>query len=263
MVGSTAGDVMHAKQLSSGLSLVLAYYLVACGSAPTAASPASGSAPSGVDAVPADADRCEPSVQYVARISTSSIPTLPAVPSLPERAVRAGDAYTVWGASYSLRSPVHRAEVEKTIQLVGYITKTNLPDAPRCAVHPSGMADPEDCRTPIPTFWLGDTPDAPVDECIEVLGWASNFAQLHDAIRQYDTGDEPYIDVFWGVPIPNPLPAKGAKVLVEGEYSEAFTKATLGVVVRPVMGVLTMNSMTELEAAPELATLPGMKRRRR
>lgn len=190
--------------------------------------------------------------------------SLPAVPNVAQKPIKNGDAYTVWGASYSLRSRVHRKEVAgKKIKLVGYITKTNLPDAPECAVHKGGKADPENCRPPIPSFWLGDTKDAPQNESIKVMGWASNFAQIFDAIKEFDTGkeDAEYVDTFWGVKIPNPLPAAGAKVSVGGIYSTTFTQSSTGAEADPFMGLLTWHEMQVLEPATELATLPGIKRK--
>src|SRR6185369_8039578 len=145
------------------------------------------------------------------------------VPTLPLRAIRTGeDDYTVWGASFTLRSEAHRAELhDGSIRLVGYITRTNLPDAPRCAVHRSGKADPESCRAPVPTFWLGDSKDAAEADSIKVMGWASNYVQIYEAMLHYDDPrqKEPYFDVFWGVALPNPLPVAGARVRLEGRYS--------------------------------------------
>lgn len=193
---------------------------------------------------------------------------LPPMPNVPQKPVKAGDAYTVWGASYYLRSRVHHDEVAgKTIKITGYITKTNLADAPECAVHETGKEDPEDCHPPVPAFWIADTKDADEKDSIKVLGWASNFAQLYDAVKEYEkydkakkTGEdrEPLTDGFWGVPIPDPLPAKGAKVTVEGNYSTTFTRATSGAEADPIMGVLTYEKMEVQEKAPETATLPGM-----
>lgn len=190
--------------------------------------------------------------------------SLPAIPNVSQKPIKNGDAYTVWGASYSLRSRVHRKDVAgKKITLVGYITKTNLPDAPECAVHKGGKADPENCRPPIPAFWVGDTKDAPLNESIKVMGWASNFAQIFDAIKEFDTGkeDAEYQDTFWGVSIPNPLPQAGAKVSVAGNYSTTFTQSSTGAEADPFMGLLSMQELKVLEPVEELATLPGVKRK--
>ena len=126
--------------------------------------------------------------------------SLPSVPTLQKKQVKNGDAYTVWGAAYDLRSVVHRKDiVGKDIQITGYITKTNLGDVPKCAVHKTGKADPEDCHAPVPTFWIGDTKDAPENESIKVMGWASNFAQIFDAIDEFDKGKDnaEYSDANW------------------------------------------------------------------
>lgn len=192
--------------------------------------------------------------------------SLPPVPNVPQKPIKAGDAYTVWGASYYLRSRVHREEVAgKSLKITGYITKTNLADAPECAVHETGKEDPEDCKPPIPAFWIGDSKDAPENESIKVMGWASNFAQIYDAVKQYkkdekkDKADkEPIVDEFWGNQLPDPLPVKGAKVTVKGGYGTAFTRATSGTEADPIMGLLTYEEM-EYDGAPEdTATLPGM-----
>jgi hypothetical protein len=190
--------------------------------------------------------------------------TLPPVPNVPQRPIKNGDVYTVWGASYYLRSRVHRKDVAgKKLNISGYITKTNLADAPECAVHKGGEADPEDCKPPIPAFWIGDRKDAPETESIKVMGWASNYAQVFDAIKEYDTGkeDAEYMDTFWGIKVPNPLPAVGAKVVVEGTYSTTFTGASTGAEADPIMGMMHFLKMDVQEQAPELATLPGIKRK--
>jgi tetratricopeptide (TPR) repeat protein len=192
---------------------------------------------------------------------------LPAVPELPKRPLKDGDAFTVWGASYSLRSAVHRKDVmsagkDGSIAITGYITKTNLPDAPKCAVHAAGVADHHDCKSPIPTFWLGDTKDAAPADSIRVLGWAANFSQIWSAIASFDRKQPaPYTDAFWGTEMPNPLPAVGAKVIVRGSYGTTFSKATSGMDVEPQMGILTYEKLELLEPAPTLATLPGVRRR--
>jgi hypothetical protein len=192
---------------------------------------------------------------------------LPAVPEVPKKPIKDGEAFTVWGASYSLRSRVHHDDVAgRDIKLTGYIVATNLDEAPKCAIHATGKQDPEGCEAPIPTFWLADSKDAPKEESIRVLGWASNFAQLYDAVNNYrkrrvskKANPEPLQDNFWGVKIPYPLPGPGAKVTVTGNYSTAFTKATSGTVADPIMGVLTYDDITYAEEPTALSTLPGMK----
>jgi hypothetical protein len=179
--------------------------------------------------------------------------------------MRAGDAYTVWGASYLLRSGHRRAEVTSApIAITGYIVKTSLPDAPKCAVHAAAVADAASCMAPLPTFWLADRADAALTESIAVQGFASSYGQIHDAIRSFD-GKQPgakYQDGVWGVEVPNPLPAAGAKVTVTGSYGMRFTKSKVGGVADSVMGVLTYDQLQQLEPARELASLPGLKRKR-
>jgi hypothetical protein len=190
--------------------------------------------------------------------------SLPPAANLPKRPLKNGDTWTVWGASYSLRSRVHRKEVAgKRISIQGYITKSNITEAPECAVHKGGKADPPDCKAPVPAFWIGDSKDAPESESIKVMGWASNFAQIFDAIDEFDKGKEnaEHLDSFWGVKVPNPLPAKGAKVTVTGNYGTTFSKASSGAEADPFMGVVDFQEMTVQEPAPELATLPGKKRK--
>jgi hypothetical protein len=191
---------------------------------------------------------------------------LPSVPSVPKNPIKDGEAYTVWGASYYLRSRVHHGDVAgRDLKVTGYITATNLAEAPKCAIHATGKQDPEGCEAPIPTFWLADTKDAPKEQSLRVLGWASNFAQLYDAVNDYKKRRrskkeaEPLQDAFWGVKIPYPLPGPGAKVTVTGNYSTAFTRATSGTVADPIMGVLTYDDIQYLEEPAELSTLPGMK----
>ncbi len=189
---------------------------------------------------------------------------MPPAANLPKRPMKNGEAWTVWGASYSLRSRVHRKEVaSKRLSIQGYIVKSNIKDAPECAVHKAGKADPENCKAPVPAFWVGDTKDAAEADCIKVMGWASNFAQIFDAIDEFDKGKDnaEYNDANWGVKVPNPLPAAGAKVTVTGQYGVSFSKASSGAEADPFMGVMDFQEMTIQEPAPELATLPGKKRK--
>jgi hypothetical protein len=204
-------------------------------------------------------------VKYQPRPASSGAkPSLPPAANLPKRPLKNGDTYTVWGASYSLRSRTHRKEVAgKRLAIQGYITKSNMQDAPACAVHKAGKADPESCKAPVPAFWIGDSKDAPEADCIKVMGWASNFAQIFEAIDEFDKGKEnaEYNDSNWGVKVPNPLPAVGAKVTVTGQYGVSFSKASSGAEADPFMGVIDFQEMTVQEPAAELATLPGKKRK--
>lgn len=207
--------------------------------------------------------REEPKYEPVPPVTGVSV-NLPAVPSVPDKPIKDGGSYTVWGASYSLRNRVHQKEVADTkIDIVGYIVKTNFADAPSCAVHAAGKADPEGCRAPVPTFWIADSKDADLKDAMKVMGFASNYAQLFDAMKEFDSGkeDAAYTDQVWGVPLPNPLPAAGAKVKVTGTYSTNFTMSSGGAEADPIMGILTYGGIEYLEQAPELATLPGVKRK--
>jgi hypothetical protein len=192
---------------------------------------------------------------------------LPSVPSVPKNPIKEGEAYTVWGASYHLRSRVHHNDVAgKDLKITGYITATNLAEAPKCAIHETGKEDPPDCEAPIPTFWIADTKDAQPKDSMKVLGWASNFAQIFDAIKDYKkrrvskkTDYEPFMDNFWGVKLPYPLPGPGAKVTITGNYSTAFTRATSGTESDPILGILTYDDIEYHEEPAELATLPGVR----
>lgn len=211
--------------------------------------------------------RCPPPSATVAAPSYVPLPSatasalLPAMPRPPSRPLRAGEDFTVWGASFSLRNRFERASIAgSSITIAGFVVATNLAKAPRCTVHPRGVADPPGCSSQFPTFWLGDTKDAAIVDCIKVLGWASNFSQVHDAIREYaKQPDARALDELWGSPIPNPLPARGAKLRVRGRYSTTFTKATSGIEADPIMGILDYEEISTLEKAPIAATLPGMK----
>lgn len=209
---------------------------------------------------------CEEKQKYTPRPAVSGVKAnLPAVPTVPQKPIKKGDAFTVWGASLYLRSAVHQKEVSgDKITIEGYVGKTNLPDAPECAVHKAGQADAEDCKPPVPTFWLCDNKNDKPDECIQVMGWVSNFAQVWKAIEEFDkTKDdeepEPVTDDYWGVQIPRPLPNVGGKVRVTGAYKTTFTGASQGTAADPIMGIMNFRSLEWLEPPPEPATLPGMK----
>jgi hypothetical protein len=115
----------------------------------------------------------------------------------------------------------------------------------------------------VPTFWIADSKDAAEADSIRVMGWASNFAQIFDAIDEFDKRKDnaEYNDSNWGVKVPNPLPAVGAKVTVTGQYGVSFSKASSGAEADPFMGVMDFQEMTVQEPAAELATLPGKKRK--
>jgi len=194
-------------------------------------------------------------------------PALPAVPTLPTKAKKQGDAYTIWGVMHDLHSRVHFDDVRgKKISLVGYIVKTNFDSAPKCAIHKTGKGDPADCKSPVPTFSIADDKGSAGD-AIDVMGWASNFAQLFTMIEGIDKaakgkeGDVALKDEFWNSDIPNPLPAVGAKVKVTGQYDITFTKATGGAAADPKHGIMTVEKIEYLEKPTDKVYLPGMKKK--
>lgn len=191
--------------------------------------------------------------------------SLPPVPTLPQKAKKQGDAYTIWGVTHDLRSRVHAEEVNgKKISIVGYVVKANYDQAPKCAIHKTGKGDPPDCKSPVPTFAIADDKGETKD-MIDVMGWASNFAQIYALIEAIDAkpkgkeADAKVTDEFWAVDLPNPLPNIGAKVKVTGTYGSTFTKATGGAASNPRYGIMTAEKVEYLEPPPEKAYLPGMK----
>ncbi len=179
---------------------------------------------------------------------------VPAAPTLSTAPIKAGASYTVFGATHHLQSLVHGKEVTggKELVIEGYIVESNLPDAPACALHPTGKKDPDDCKSDIPSFWIADAKDAPAgSRKIRVMGFAKNFASLFDANAKYknlkEAPKELLQDDMWGVAIPFPLPAVGAKVRVTGTYDVGFTKASSGAVTDPVNGIVTFKSLETVE----------------
>ncbi|MFT3767921.1 MAG: hypothetical protein QM820_20925 [Minicystis sp.] len=194
-------------------------------------------------------------------------PSLPAVPTLPTKAKKQGDAYTIWGITHDLHSRVHAEDVlGKKVSIVGYIVKTNFDAAPKCAIHKTGKGDPPDCKSQVPTFSIADD-KSDTKEAIDVMGWASNFAQMYTLIEAIDKaakGKESEVklkDEFWNSDIPNPLPNVGAKVKVTGTYGMTFTKSTGGAAADPKHGILTVEKIEYIDPPPEKAYLPGMKKK--
>jgi hypothetical protein len=193
--------------------------------------------------------------------------TLPAVPTLPTNPVRVGDSYTIFGAIHHLHSRIHNAEVtQKDISITGYIVDSNIPRAPKCAVHKTGKKDPDDCvDIPIPDFHIADVKADPKTldkKMIRVLGWAKNFATIFDAMDKYKgksskecpTDPKQIVkDDMLSVDVPCPLPAVGAKVKVTGKYGYTFTKMTSGIVSDPNTGVMTYGKVETIEDAPDPA----------
>lgn len=190
---------------------------------------------------------------------------MPSVPTLPQKPKKVGDSYTVYGAIHDMRSRVHSAKImDKEISITGYIVKTNLVDAPACAVHKTGKKDGKECEaTPpaIPTFWIADDKAASEKDAVQVMGFARNFAVLFDALDKYKKANNKDVvkDDVWAVDVPNPLPSKDAKVKVTGTYGTSFTKAAQGAEANPLTGILAFKTMQYLEPAPTPGTLPGVK----
>ena len=207
---------------------------------------------------------------------------LPAPPRLPDKKKKDGDAYTIFGVVHDLHSKVHRDEVNgQKITLVGYIVKTNMEKcaddtkaieekcAPACAIHKGGKEDPTDCKAPVPTFWIADAKDDTKNEIVAVMGWASNFAGIYDAIEEMDKAttlekqkEVKFSDSF-GKLLPNPLPAKGARVKITGTYGQTYKGASSGTAADPKYGIMSLETIEYLEPSAELAILPGMKERKK
>ncbi len=185
---------------------------------------------------------------------------LPPVPALSTAPVKSADSYTIYGAIHHMRSVNHNAEVTaKEISLIGYIVDSNIASAPACAVHKTGKKDPDGCVTEIPAFTLADAKGDidPKHPHIKVMGWASNFANVFDAIQKYknlkEAPKEPLRDEVWSTEMPFPLPAVGAKVKVTGKYGVNFAKSSSGIAADPLSGIMTYTKIEVLEPAPEPA----------
>jgi len=100
---------------------------------------------------------------------------------------------------------------------------------------------------------------------IDVMGWASNFAQIFSLIEAIDrapkgkAGSASLVDELWGQALPNPVPNVGARVKVTGAYGVTFTRSTGGAAANPKYGIMTAETIEYLEPPPEKAYLPGMK----
>jgi hypothetical protein len=195
-------------------------------------------------------------------------PSMPTPPTLTSAPIKAGEAYTVYGASHQLRSRIHDKDVTKApITIQGYIVQENISDAPKCAIHKVGKKDPDDCPAAgappieIPSFWIADEKNAGPDKPrIRVLGWAKNWAVVYEAMEKYknmkeikDPAKDYMKDDVWSVDVPFPLPADGAKVKVTGKFGFVFSKSSTGLVSDPVNGVMTYDKMEVVEPAPEKA----------
>jgi hypothetical protein len=220
--------------------------------------------------------------KYTPKSAATSKANIPPPPTLPQLKKKDGDAFTVAGIVHDMRSVVHRPEVMgKQVSLVGYIVKTNLVAckddknakkeecAPACAVHKGGKGDPVECEAPVPTFWIADTKEEKT-AMIPVMGWSSNYARIYDAIEEMEKAtnlekqkEVKIEDPVWGITLPNPLPAPGGKVKVTGTYSTTFARASSSIQTNPKYGIITVEKIEYLEEPTELATLPGMKERKK
>nr|MCU0659063.1 hypothetical protein [Polyangiaceae bacterium] len=152
---------------------------------------------------------------------------------------------------------------QESVTVVGYIVKTNLDEAPPCAVHKTGKKDGPECEKnppPVPIFWIADEKGAPENKSIPVMGWAGNYADIYDAIQKYkQPKPKELVKNKWGSDVPNPIPNKDAKVKVVGKYASSFTLASQGVESNPVTGIVTYKSLEYIEPPPTPGTLPGVR----
>lgn len=146
-----------------------------------------------------------------------------------------------------------------SISIEGIVVKTNLAEIPTCAIHPAGIADPYDCRSPVPTFWLADSPSAPESTWIPVMGWASNAANLYEHALQEAESVNPdsYEDSFWGVIVPSF--SLGGRVTVWGSYAKTFDKTSSGWERQPTTGVLSYRELMETAPGKTRAILPSLR----
>ncbi len=129
----------------------------------------------------AKAEVCDDTEPYRPRAaSTAPPPNLPVVPEIPNVTVKVGPDYTVTGAVRRLRGGHHAEDFSTEVSVVGVIVSSNLEAAPACALHRAGQRDPAHCVTEIPSFTIADDAQAPAR--IRVLGWASNFASVFEAL---------------------------------------------------------------------------------
>jgi hypothetical protein len=186
--------------------------------------------------------------------------SLPAPLSPPNSPIKAGDAYTIYGAIHQLRSLIHSKDVTaQPITVVGYVVDSNIPRAPDCAVHKTGKKDPDNCNPEVPSFWIADNKGDTKGPKIRVVGWARNFAVIYDAMQVYKKvkpGEQPpdggVSDDMLNVTVPFPLPSAGEKVRVTGAYNVAKVVVS-DMVSEPAGGVIAYNKIEQLEPATEPA----------
>jgi hypothetical protein len=186
--------------------------------------------------------------------------SLPPPASPPNSPIKAGDAYTVYGAIHQLRSLLHGKEVTaQPITIAGYVVDSNIPRAPDCAVHKTGKKDPDNCTPEVPSFWIADNKGDTKGPKIRVVGWARNFAVIYDAMVAYKKvkpGEQPpdggVMDDMLNVVVPFPLPAVGEKVRVTGAYNVAKVVVS-DMVSEPTGGVIAYSKVEQVEPATEPA----------
>ena len=188
-------------------------------------------------------------------------PNVPTPPTLPNTPIKAGDAYTVYGATHHLRSLTHMKDVTAApISITGYIVDSNISRAPECAIHPTGKKDKDECVAEIPSFWIADTKGDTKGPKIRVIGWARNFAIIYDAIKAYDklkdgvapTEKEVVKDDILNIDVPWPLPAVNAKVKITGKYNVSGRNSG-DLVSDPMNGVMMQTKIEVIEKAPDKA----------
>jgi hypothetical protein len=191
--------------------------------------------------------------------------SLPAPVPLATTPMKAGDAYTVYGAIHQLRSLLHAKDVTANpVTITGYIVDSNVGRAPECAIHKTGKADPDKCTPEVPSFWIADEKGNTKGSKVRVVGWARNFAVICDAMKAYNKlkpGEQPakpVTDDILNVAEPNPLPSIGAKVKITGPYS--ITKTVVSdMVSEPLGGVIVLQKMETVEPAPQPAAFSVKK----
>ncbi len=203
-----------------------------------------------------DENAYKPAAAYVGQR-----PNLPVPPAISSAPIKTGDSYTVHGAIHHLQSRIHEKEVNgKEISVIGYIVEENIATAPKCAVHRTGKKDPDGCTTEIPSFWIADEANGKgATERIRVLGWASNFSNVFEAMKKYggrhgvnSAPKELYRDEFLTTEIPFPLPSVGAKIKLTALYGFTYRGGS-SLVSDPNSGLLTYKKIEIIEPAPEPA----------
>jgi hypothetical protein len=242
------------RQEQAGRLILLAFALAldACQPVPERAATA---CPPELPAASADPCGRRASPAYVPLAAPTVSASLPELPALPDRPEREGDAYTVWGIKKALRAPGGESKLAALdVVVVGHVVSTNFAEAPACALHLAGKADPPGCSAPVPSFYLADDPADPRWR-IKVMGFASSWASMFTARKREKAGGaRPYIDAIWGRTVPRPLPSKGAKMRIVGHVSRSFTMSSSGVESNPG-GVVTYSSGSYLSQARDPAVL--------